>query len=756
MFLTNIRHLEYTPCTGMNTILGGNGAGKSKLLLELSPLPVNKKYYTDGYKCITITHNKKEYILTSGNSIQSFKEDDIELNSNGLITTQNDLVKEYFNLDTDIRDLNLGIKKFTNLTIGERKKWFTRVSTSDYSFALKLYNNLKINLRDLRGSIKLLNNKNITIDEDTLASMYKDKEKLTKHKETLLKVSLGEVYNIVDPDFTYLDKVEVFLHNLKPSLEDDVPLNYLESHLATKEKDIIKLNSDIKSILDEEDDGFLIKEVETLRKNIIDKKNNTHNVIEEDVFDLMFNTRTKLLVLLESVKYTKKEYDDLSLEYNKINIDLTNLNSKLELLEENKAHLEEHKDKEDVECPECKHKWRVGFNIKEYDILINNIKELNNKLDTVLLKHKEISIELEAATLSINAIGDTHKLIKSIPSVYVGDVLYSVIGDKSYLNTINSLYADLDKSKEIYRLNIKLKNLEDKLKTQNIINNTHKENNALNKAKLESELSYLYTEVSNIKNNIKERKLLDKQKDSIKEYIVKLEKDIEMFDSNTTKGIESSIRGLAIETLDIINTKLDTITNNINRVENDKAIISFTNKKLEEETRKAEVLEELIEELSPDNGIIAESLSNFLYIFVEDMNNIINNIWQYELKILPCSVEDGDLDYIFKVKIPNSIVGDIRDLSTGQKEIVDFAFKLTVLSYLSLLDLPIMLDEVFTNLEPKHKELSFKYLDTLLDTRTIEQAFMVSHRDESYTSIDDSTIFIGEGVKSKRLKIKNG
>ena len=51
--------------TQKHTILDGvNGAGKSSIFNELSPLPANMDdYLPDGYKKIVIEHNNSEYIL---------------------------------------------------------------------------------------------------------------------------------------------------------------------------------------------------------------------------------------------------------------------------------------------------------------------------------------------------------------------------------------------------------------------------------------------------------------------------------------------------------------------------------------------------------------------------------------------------------------------------------------------------------------------------------------------------------------------
>ena len=68
------------------------------------------------------------------------------------------------------------------------------------------------------------------------------------------------------------------------------------------------------------------------------------------------------------------------------------------------------------------------------------------------------------------------------------------------------------------------------------------------------------------------------------------------------------------------------------------------------------------------------------------MNEIINQIWTYDLEVLSCGQESNELDYKFplQVRSANNIVQDISKGSTAQVEVVNFAFKLVVMLYLNL------------------------------------------------------------------------
>ena len=68
-----------------------------------------------------------------------------------------------------------------------------------------------------------------------------------------------------------------------------------------------------------------------------------------------------------------------------------------------------------------------------------------------------------------------------------------------------------------------------------------------------------------------------------------------------------------------------------------------------------------MDELSPVNGLIADQLYGNIKCIVSQMNEIISQIWTYDLEILPCGLESNDLDYKFpiQVKSASNIVKDI-------------------------------------------------------------------------------------------------
>ena len=142
----------------------------------------------------------------------------------------------------------------------------------------------------------------------------------------------------------------------------------------------------------------------------------------------------------------------------------------------------------------------------------------------------------------------------------------------------------------------------------------------------------------------------------------------------------------------------------------------------------------LVEALSPTEGLIAEQLTGFIKAFTDHLNSIIGRVWTYDLQVLPCGLDSGELDYKFplKVKGEDQPVSDIKEGSTGQCDIIDFAFKLIVISYLKLTDTPLYLDELGASFDEQHRINVMTFIKELMETGQFSQVFLISHYASSH------------------------
>jgi hypothetical protein len=160
--------------------------------------------------------------------------------------------------------------------------------------------------------------------------------------------------------------------------------------------------------------------------------------------------------------------------------------------------------------------------------------------------------------------------------------------------------------------------------------------------------------------------------------------------------------------------------------------------------KKWETYKILAKILSPVDGLIAEQLIGFIKAFTDHMNTLIGNVWEYDLNIVPCGLESGELDYKFPIHVKSEAnrVPDVAKGSTGQCEIIDFAFKLIVMFYLRLTDYPLYLDELGHSFDERHRTNVMNFVKDLVETKGFSQVFMISHYASSHGSFTNAEVLV--------------
>lgn len=170
---------EWTPSKNLMIIIGRNGAGKSSVMKEISPLPGRKDdFHSGGVKEYHCTHNESLYSLVSeyghGSGYHSFVKDNVELNEGHTFAVQEQLCKQEFNLTWEIDSIIKGEKVFSKMDISERKKLLAEMSPVCLDYAFDVFNKTAKSLRDKAGQIREVNKRlttdNIQLPDD--ATMY--------------------------------------------------------------------------------------------------------------------------------------------------------------------------------------------------------------------------------------------------------------------------------------------------------------------------------------------------------------------------------------------------------------------------------------------------------------------------------------------------------------------------------------------------------------------------------------------------------
>jgi len=332
LMLNNIKFFKLCPENKVQLILGSNGSGKSSLLKELSPLPaLSKEYSEKGYKLIVIEHNGSLYELKSDFSSKSpsysFIKDDEELNPSGTITVYKDLVNQNFNITNDVHDLMVGKTSFHNMSVSERRVWFTKISDVDYTYAIRYYNKLKEKLRDISGAVKL--SKSRLLQETDKLLNEKEIARLTEERKVLIKVIdiLLDSKSKHDEDYTTiasrLKTLETSIRDISASILSNSSL-YINNTFITDTDSLrmsmmgciaecdlyesenkklyneIKKHQDTLKIIEESNIGSM-KEVDEQIDSLVIKSNKLKKSIKYEWTD---NNPVELLDSLTSIKST--------------------------------------------------------------------------------------------------------------------------------------------------------------------------------------------------------------------------------------------------------------------------------------------------------------------------------------------------------------------------------------------------------------------------------------------------------------------
>ncbi len=157
---------------------------------------------------------------------------------------------------------------------------------------------------------------------------------------------------------------------------------------------------------------------------------------------------------------------------------------------------------------------------------------------------------------------------------------------------------------------------------------------------------------------------------------------------------------------------------------------------------------------SPNSGVPHKYMVRYLNALIHNVNYFVSQIYTYRLQIAELS-EEKDIDYTFSIHVGNEHVPDISTLSPGQQQIIDFAWTLTLLSQLKLLDkIPLYLDEPTSRLDPEHTNRFLEFLKQLIDSRVITQMFLISHAAILFDGFQDNDSIIlspdGDDVRIMR------
>lgn len=786
--LLGVDTLEYTPQSPYQLILGTNGAGKSSILNELSPLPIESNALREnGYKIIEIEHRNVKYTLSYNLHKKlecSFIRDNVELNNGGTIKVQKDLILEHFNYDSQLHDVLIGFTLLSNMSPQQRREWFVKMSKADMTYAVGVYNKLRSAERDIKGALKINNQR--LINEQARLPSTEDMERIRRESD-ILRQELNHLLPFTEHgllDLTgrmndLLDQLEILSSRFMDTkftmkfegiaITKQEKLNDLLRHLQFQEvnlkdeykravnelaelQDILVKSKQLEekplSVIDEELDNIraLYRKVDIeLQRYTIKVGDNVaeqlynYNIVSDQLRDIL--TRLPNNQMLEGSRvYTRPKYDDLLEKIRTTSETRVEQTNRLKYLEEQYKHLT---DVHDVNCPQCNHSFKPGVDCQRLETLEKRIPLERIRLDELDKALDQLHQEKQSFDVWVSVIKQLRQLQERFP---IFNQLFMLIQQDDRLHDYPiGLISVIEQYYQVLLLNEERNNLTVKLNQLN-------EERIRRVAAEGQDMEYIIHKVTKlelyIQNITVQAKTLQQRLSDLQDAIHSGNSFIEQ--SSLIKSLRDEIFDTSLKQVkyennarlqNIIADKQNLLANNerfVNSINQTEGVINQLTESVNQLSNEQVALQILTTLLSPQDGLIAESLIGFLNQFLNQMGNILDQIWVYEMRpFLDIDEEGVDLDYRFKVDIEglDSPVSDVSRLSRGQKEIVDFVFKLLLMHHLGMQDYPLFMDEVGGTFDATHRDNLYRYIKLLVESNQCQQVFIISHIASSHEAL---------------------
>lgn len=783
--LRDLEIFEYHFKSKLLMIIGPNGAGKSSLLYELSALPSAKENFNkNGYKEIVISKDNSVYRLISDftDGVKyHFIVDGLELNQSGNITTQRDLVQSHFMLTQGLHELLTGYENFTDMSLLARRRLFNSITHLNIDSLLFNYNKLKEDLKNNEyllktqiqlkhaeeqklldsGKLKTLSDKVMHV-KNYIDILLDIRSNLSKYTNDTTSPSLDNINVLKDKLNTIVQRYYIFLTSYgitdisKYTTQYATNKNVIQYKLDTLYTQIEKKQEQLK-ILELSKQSNLQELTEAYVENS-KTKNMLINTLS--IFDLtvnetqnLKNTLYKLEATLPEIvrsiptntnsEYTKEKMQAYLVNKNNslesLNTLITNVNAKQKELD----HILSHKENK-IECPNCKNRWSLIYSDEKVSTLSDEISKLEKYRYELQLHISSLDKRIETImnyytyyNQFMSLRSSTYELIKPVWE-HIDKSNYIYNEPPSILTILKIASRDLSTLDDLVLLNEKLVKI-----SSNIDALTNVESSDLNEVNNELvELTETVYELQMCKDDIDIHlsylNVTDRVYKAIEAIQTSIQSNVsEIKDFNLTTTINDIIL-LFDDEIRVHKVSLIELENEINAHNNIQYALDKYNTVITDITENVKVLTILLNELSPKNGLIAKSVSSFLNIIINGINNIINSIWEYKMNIKVINIEDDVLNYKFKVSVEDKIeIDDINKVSSGMREIINLSFRLVLYKLLGLEGFPFYADEFGVKLDSVHRSKISSLIFSLIGDSWYSQIFLITHMDMSYSLFKD-------------------
>lgn len=811
LMLNNIKFFEYTPTSPYQLVLGTNGSGKSSILEELSPLPAHHDDFPQGgYKLIEIVKDVHTYRLESkftgkGTGKHSFLKDDVELNPGATPAVQKELVKQEFGLTPDTHSIVLGTELFTKMSTARRREVITSLSNNDLSYALGTYNKFRTALRDSQGAYKHVKNRLVVESEklvnlsdlggieervaeleyeittlmeirennlpdrrETVERLRRAMEELTTLSTRILKADLSQPEGYV---FKSVEDIDFVINGISAK---EQAARSLSAHYTTE---LMELNSFIETL---KSSGFtaiedIRNQIDNLRYELNQPENSFRLFeLEGDVRAIRLASENVIPILAEvlhqlpdnSDRYFSPAGKERAGEENRVLLEkIDGLLGERREIQHRIKHIREEKE---TECPACLHKWKAGAGAVSLEELENKAVMLASKAHELEERVKVNTKYLEEFEEYSKALQNYRFLVQSNP-VSLGK-LWDYLSARgcpfskpsSNIEILALWTVDVETGENLHRLKEELSKLEDALAACERLGDADASRYIGKSEELSVKIEQANCEIETCLKELKSLTRFRKEVCTVIETHASLEIKIQQARELIRTLISVNKDGIVRECLSTAQASMATAQTQLNERKGLEDIIEDLKNSSDRLELDVAAFKLITEGLSPTEGLIAESLNGFIECFCSQMNEVIAQIWTYDLKVMPCSLESGELDYKFPLKVMQERpVSDIAKGSRAQTEVVDFAFKVVAMLYMDFVQWPLLLDEFGSGFDEQHRVNAMNYVKLLIDAKRYSQLFMISHYASSHGSMTqaevcvlDSTNIVVPGAHNKHVRME--
>lgn len=804
MQLNNIRTFKMRLDSPITVLLGRNGCGKSTLIRVMPPLCPNKKLFkVGGGRRLVVNSDRGRFELVNKRTASGWKNDvknldtgeDIIVGANP--TVFDDIIAEYFAYTKELNQLLMGHVRLTKMNTAERKKWFSILSESDLTYALKFYGQARKRQRSLSGAtdvikeeigdlkLKVLNSEeefaavngrrdalarelqvidnellgvenNSEVNEDSLDRMVNEIEFLNRR--------IMELNPYIPNDLYMLDDSEIDSRIIAVKTKHDIYSTQLEENVKKLEElskldtiDVARIEERLQEATSE---CAKHREQVSLLNVLLDRPE-----LENDLLGALQWHGTyaaKLADLFSNFSIAGFPYEsemslnDLSMSWVKYNTEYTELVAKHNGLSNYIAMVTDRLEHIDscqvVECDSCGNKFKPGIGKDDETALqeqLTKAKEVQKaqaehmtKLSAIVNKYSDL-LKTSEAIGDITRYFQNSEVLNALHDLLNAAKIYDGMGHMAQ-PWIDGWHEEV---LALIRYNRAVQQV-DKIKNDRAVILAAKGQDttelAAKQAQLDEDIHQLSQELKHLRNT-KERLIEVARVQSTLEL---LGDDLIVKHGHYTKALYTSTENIRFELLMSQRAEVSSVLNEVQtRMEEmvaQRKRLTDLEEQLERTITKHIHAGMIVKAMSPDEGALAKYLYKCINTITELMTAYINSMWGYQLKILPCEIKNGELDYQFAMWAgsEDNRIDDVSEGSLAQMEVIDYVFMLTVYKALKLERYPLWLDELGSAFDEGHSDEMINFIKGLLSKGQHSQVVMISHDASTHFQLTNADMVV--------------